>query len=331
MVSFDIRTRIMSEYHSTDHIASMDAIKNSFSKGDKAEFRFSQVSNKIHGSRTVCCCLAVAIFVQICWWYVLPNIIGTQRYGVVSIRGPHLIRWELRRPAIERALQHRDAALGTELLPEQTKMGDISSSGVTDQIKRYSDWATQTWVRTVCEVGFAIGTSSIVYLESNPNLRVIAFDTMSIPRNASQKALLYLKARYGSHRINIIEGDSQFTLLSHLHTYGGICDLISVDGMHDMRAYTDILNFRPYASPSRHVLLADDCVSRNVYEKGKAYHPDLRWFGDVWESWRRLVDQDSVVRELAIHVHGGEEVPVVESFTHFLKGWCEGEYILGSI
>jgi len=236
--------------------------------------------------------------------------------------------WEIRKAAIERSFRQRDAVLGPDLLPNRTGMGDIASAGVYDQIRAYSNWAAQPWVKTVCEIGFATGSSAIVYLESNPHLRVIAFDLMSIPGQASHRALKYMQARYGAHRITIVEGESQNTLVQHQNFYGELCDLISVDGAHDTRAHVDFVNFRPYANPTHHVLLADDCVSRNVYHKVKALRPGVCWSGDVWDAWRGLVDKDRAVKETATYVYGGVKDPTLEEFSGCLKGWCEGEYVL---
>jgi hypothetical protein len=241
---------------------------------------------------------------------------------------PSRLSWGIRKAAIERSFRHRDAVLGPGLLPNQTGMGDIASAGVYDQIRAYSDWAAQPWVKTVCEIGFATGSSAIVYLESNAHLRVIAFDLMSISGRASQRALEYVQARYGAHRITIVEGESQSTLIQHQRIYGELCDLISVDGAHDERAHADFMNFRPYANPAHHVLLADDCVSRNVYQKVKAQRPGVCWSGDVWDAWRGLVDKEGVVKETATYVYGGAKKPTLEEFSGCLKGWCEGEYVL---
>lgn len=246
-------------------------------------------------------------------------------YGERGLEVP-ISSWEHRKVAIDRAFRHRDAALGEALLPSHTGNGDIASAGTYDQIRAYSDWAAQPWVKTVCEVGFATASSTIVYLESNPHLRVVAFDLMTIPGNASQQALAFVSARYGGHRITIVEGDSQRTLTEYQRFYGELCDIISVDGAHDTQAYADFAQLRWYANPTRHVLLADDCVSRTVYEKVKLQRPNVMWFGGVWDSWRRIVDEEAQVREKATYVYGGEDEPWIEPFSGCLKGWCEGEY-----
>ena len=268
------------------------------------------------------------------WYHFSPPCVGGSYADQVGRGRPTgavaMLDWETRGLGIKRALNHRDAELGHAFLPNRTGMGDIGSAGTMEQIRAYSEWARQPWVHTVCEIGFSIGTSAIVYLESNPNLRVVAFDTMSMPGNAGDKALDFLQKRYGRHRLVLVRGESQRTLLEQLHTYGGLCDIISVDGLHDARAYDDFVNFQPLANPHRHVLLADDCVPRTVYARVSAEHPNVCWSGDVWESWRRLVDDKGVVREMATYVQGGEAVPILESFSSCLKGWCEGEYILDS-
>ena len=148
---------------------------------------------------------------------------------------------------------------------------------------------------------------------------------------ADQKALAFVSARYGKHRITIVEGDSQRTLTEYYRVYGELCDVISVDGAHDTRAYADFANLRRYANPTRHVLLADDCVSRTVYEKVKSQRPDVMWFGGVWDSWRRIVDEEGQVWEKATYVYGGENEPWIEPFSGCLKGWCEGEYNVAEV
>lgn len=96
---------------------------------------------------------------------------------------------ETSRKSVFRAFDARDAVLGAELLFAASGMGDISTAEGVDQIKAYSMLASKTWVKTVCEIAFAVGTSTITYLESNPHVRVITFDTMEMMHNASYRPL----------------------------------------------------------------------------------------------------------------------------------------------
>jgi hypothetical protein len=229
---------------------------------------------------------------------------------------------ETRARRIRQALEVRNKALGPELMPQATGMGDISTSNLDTQIVAYSDWVAQPWVRTVCEIGFAIGTSTIVYLESNPDVRVISFDTLTW----NTKALEFVRGRYGHHRITMVTGLSEETLPASQGVYGKLCDIISIDGMHDKTVLADLRNFQPMANPERHVILADDCVPHAVFERLRAKKPNFNYFPDVWESWTKL-DSEGFLRAHKYIVHGGEDDGGSEVFG-FVKGWCEGEYNL---
>jgi len=87
---------------------------------------------------------------------------------------------DVRLKRIVEVLKLRDTYLGEQNLFASTGMGDIGTTGVSDQIEAYSNYTAQSWVKTVCEIGFSRGTSTITYLESNPNVRVITFDIMAM-------------------------------------------------------------------------------------------------------------------------------------------------------
>jgi predicted O-methyltransferase YrrM len=153
-------------------------------------------------------------------------------------------------------------------------MGDISTTNIDTQIDAYADWAAQPWVRTICEIGFAIGTSTITYLESNDRVRVVSFDVMGMD-GASDAALAFVQERYGAERVSVVRGFSQETLPAKQHVLAGMCDMISVDGMHDITALTDLRNFKALANPRKHIILADDCVPHDVYNKKKEENPHV--------------------------------------------------------
>jgi len=107
--------------------------------------------------------------------------------------------------------------------------------------------------------------------------------------------------------------------------FGGLCDIISVDGVHDMTALEDFRNFKPLANPHRHLVLADDCTAEDVFNKLHAENANIRNLPDVWTSWQTMIKEGHVVHNQDF-VHGGKTTPQLEN-GNFLKGWCEGTYI----
>jgi hypothetical protein len=53
----------------------------------------------------------------------------------------------------------------------------------------------------------------------------------------------------------------------------------------------------------------------------------FRYFPDVWNSWQQLVGEGQI-RHGRYVIHGGDDTPVLESYSGNVKGWCEGEYEL---
>jgi len=65
-------------------------------------------------------------------------------------------------------------------------------------------------MRTVCEVGFNWGHSAALWLDSNPNVRVLSFD-----RGAPQRSIDLLQRRFGAGRaaVSIALGNASRTTL----------------------------------------------------------------------------------------------------------------------
>jgi hypothetical protein len=99
------------------------------------------------------------------------------------------------------------------------------------QAVEYLRLARQPWIKTVCEVGFNWGGSSLLWLWTKPDLKVLAFDLMD--KSYSWDALRWLQSKF-PNRIEVIPGDSNRTLSAH--NFDVPCDLILVDADHTLNS-----------------------------------------------------------------------------------------------
>ena len=135
-----------------------------------------------------------------------------------------------------------------------------------------------SFVKTVCETGFNVGHSTLLWLLANPNVKVYSFD---LNRNKCTAPMAdYLMNRFPD-RFNITYGDSTKTLPAfHRQNPDVKCDLIIVDGGHTARiASLDLENFYRMANRMNIVF----------YDK----HPDLYRLGTSWEvlKWRGVLTE----------------------------------------
>ena len=122
------------------------------------------------------------------------------------------------------------------------------------QAVEYLGLVRQPWIKTVCEVGFNWGGSSLLWLSSKPDVKVLAFDLMD--KSYSWDALRRLQSMF-PNRIDIIPGDSNRTLSAH--KFDAPCDLILVDADHTLTSeLNNILLMMPHAA-ARNLLIVDDC------------------------------------------------------------------------
>ncbi|KAJ1452946.1 hypothetical protein M885DRAFT_619413 [Pelagophyceae sp. CCMP2097] len=126
----------------------------------------------------------------------------------------------------------------------------------------------------VCEVGFNMGHSSLVWLMASPRIRVRAWDlgaTAYVPF-----AEKHLRAEFGD-RLQLEYGDSTQTLSAFAAEFASEeppewCDVVFIDGGHSYAvAENDLLNLAKAARPAAkggHVLIVDD---PNQVEVGEAW------------------------------------------------------------
>ena len=109
--------------------------------------------------------------------------------------------------------------------------------------------------KTVCEIGFNAGHSTLVWLESNPNVHVYTFDINGHPYTAPMVA--YLQKTYPG-RLTEHFGDSLTTVPQDSEKLKGKCDIVIVDGRHDKHyPRQDIVNMKKI-SHNDSLLIVDD-------------------------------------------------------------------------
>lgn len=159
-------------------------------------------------------------------------------------------------------------------------LGSIRSNPAA--VSYYSRVAKDLSISTICEVGYNWGASSLVWLHSNPQARVISFDLFD--RAYSNATFAWLNERYNG-RLTMIAGDSTRTIpaFARQHADRKICDLVLVDGDHSYEGeITNVRNFRRVAKcGGSHYIMDDcDCTDRN--------NPTTR-------AWAKAVQQEFIV------------------------------------
>jgi len=123
--------------------------------------------------------------------------------------------------------------------------------------------------KTVCEVGFNAGHSSLMWLMAGAD-RVVSFELGH--HNYSHVAAQWLSARFPG-RLHVVMGDASQTVPTfHAMFPEERCHIVLIDGGHELEpAWADVVNFKPlvHATPNRassrgHVLVVDDTDMTHV-------------------------------------------------------------------
>lgn len=131
----------------------------------------------------------------------------------------------------------------------------------------------------IAEIGFNVGFSSIAFLESSPDTRVVSFELDR--RRSVELAKEFVDARYpGRHEL--VVGNSLDTVPTYADRSAGEFDLIFVDGGHTYDvAIADILNGRRLAKPGA-LVVVDDVI------------PWYPWGIGPYHAWKDAVDRGFV-------------------------------------
>jgi predicted O-methyltransferase YrrM len=128
--------------------------------------------------------------------------------------------------------------------------------------------------KRVLEIGFNAGHSSELFLRSNPDCHVTAFDLNE--HESVRVSKYYLDLVYvNRHRLYL--GDSRISLPAFLKESPEPFDLIFIDGGHDLDiAQSDLF----YCSKLAHkdtIVIMDDVVYQDEFEKEWTIGPSQAW------------------------------------------------------
>lgn len=121
----------------------------------------------------------------------------------------------------------------------------------------YYDIARRPGVKTICEIGFNYGMSTLGWLVSNPQAKVYSWD---LNVHSYTKVMVRYLNFYFPNRITMFYGNSMKTVPKVANMYKGTlkCDIISVDGGHKYEVTkADILNMNVFSHKDS-ILIVDD-------------------------------------------------------------------------
>jgi hypothetical protein len=172
------------------------------------------------------------------------------------------------------------AELNEVLKPYPVGEGFVTQEPV--EVQTYHGLAAQPWVKTICEIGFNAGHSSILFLMSNPQAMLVSFDLGRWPY--TKPAVEFVERKFPGRFIMVV-GDSTETVPAFASQHPEIqCDLLVVDGGHEPNvALADVTNMARMANPDRNVLVVDDTPCA------------VTWCVGPGEAWDTAVAHGSVV------------------------------------
>lgn len=141
--------------------------------------------------------------------------------------------------------------------------------------KIYSFVSKLPCIKTICEIGFNAGHSTIGWLVNNPHAEVVMFDLWGHAYNNISETHIRSLTHLHPERMRIIKGSSIDTVPHFHHQNPGFrCDIISIDGGHKYDiAILDLENMYFLANSVFNILLIDDtncnvgyCVDKVVQE-----------------------------------------------------------------
>lgn len=170
------------------------------------------------------------------------------------------------------------------------------SGDLLRQRKLYAKVAAWPRIKHICEIGFNVGHSALVWLASNPEAKVVSFDFFDT--RGGRLGFDFLKERFGE-RLTIVKGPSSVTapaFAEAAESTGFKCDLLVVDGGHGLEdAESDLRAMRRLANPKNHLLFIDDifCQSYHCIGPTKAAN-DLRAKGALSDPIVQFTEHDGL-------------------------------------
>jgi predicted O-methyltransferase YrrM len=165
--------------------------------------------------------------------------------------------------------ESRSAWLLQHLTQNNAPIIEGHSGQMATQFSIYSRIFENCSVKSITEVGFNAGHSTLVMLMSNPRARIQSFDLGQY--QSARTALATLKTQFPRRELDVIWGDSRQTIPNFAKTYTGPkFDVIIVDGGHSYEvARADMINMRELGNKDS-VLIVDDTMCTADYCVDKA-------------------------------------------------------------
>ena len=131
-----------------------------------------------------------------------------------------------------------------------------NSGDFPEQSRIYFEIGRQEFVKTVCEVGLNAGHGTLIWLLSNPEILMYSFE---IGIYYYSRPMANVLQRLFPDRLWMVYGNSSATIPEFLARYPSVkCDVIIIDGDHEVVYKNDFDNMRSLASRDGHLLIVDD-------------------------------------------------------------------------
>jgi tRNA G46 methylase TrmB len=135
-----------------------------------------------------------------------------------------------------------------------------------EKFQKLSELAGDPRVKTICEIGFNSGYSTLNFLVSNPTAKVLSFDLFE--NKYVPGAVAVLQRMFPDRDITVVAGSSLYSvpnIRDMLVERNALCNLIFIDGGHTTEiAEADILNMAPFADPEYNRVIIDDIEDPQV-------------------------------------------------------------------
>lgn len=184
----------------------------------------------------------------------------------------------------------------------------LEGSATPEQLAYLMRLVRREDARLVAEVGFNAGFSSLAFLRSSGNVRVVSFDIGLHPYVADAKA--YIDDAFpGRHEL--VHGDSRKTIPAYYEANQSVrFDLVFVDGGHQYEvARADLLNLQPLSRRGAAVVM-DDVV------------PGRRWGDGPARAWNELVTERLIVEEELFQ----DGARVTKTTPDAVRAWALGRF-----
>ena len=160
------------------------------------------------------------------------------------------------------------------------------SSEVSSQSRLYYWLSRRPWVKTICEIGFNAGHSTLQWLAASEDVIVYSFD---LGEHAYTRPMAAYFSQTFPDRFHLNIGDSLQTVPLFTRNHSDVkCDVLVVDGGHSYEiALGDLINMRALANRNHHVLIFDDYPGLSNFLPGLGH------------AWNRLRAEGYVVDKYA--------------------------------